>query len=111
MPRGPKDEGWRTNIVSIIGPNDYTYYLTLTTHHLTCLSVTFHGIKNMANFGETLDMVIEEALRHTPEDKGIEWFLDRVLESANMPRVRARYISSFLADRERQLIKRNPHNR
>ncbi len=59
----------------------------------------------MSEFNRTLDMVIEDALRRLPEDKGIEWFLDRVLESANMPRVRARYISGFLAARERQLIK------
>jgi len=64
----------------------------------------------MSEFSKTLDMVIEEALRRLPEDKGIEWFLDRVLESANMPAVRARYISGFLADRERQLVKENPQH-
>ncbi len=59
----------------------------------------------MSEFGKMLDMIIEDALRRTPEDKGIQYFLDKVLESANMSRARARYISDFLAERERQLIK------
>ncbi len=57
-------------------------------------------MRDMYEFGRKLDMVVEDALRRTPPDKGVRWFLDRLLEDANMPRARARFIAEEIERRE-----------